>query len=164
MCGNNYLNDNQQYLVLEHISLAYKVANRYMANRKYEDIVQACLLGLCEAALTWAGNIPFETYAITYIRRNARKELALRPEVPLLSEPVADEVIPIITDIKETLAKIIEAKLTNNEKMVIKLRYPLDASRAYSDAQIAIMLEKSATWVSKQRKNAIGQLKIKLGG
>jgi len=67
-----------------------------------------------------------------------------------------------IPHVRETLLRLVY-ELPENERHTVLLKYPLDAySREYTDVDIAMMLQCSATWVGDLRKNAFCRLKEQL--
>lgn len=167
------MNQRQNQLVLNNLGLAYDFAEAYRWHPKHTDIVQACLLGLCEAALRWdsKGKAKFSTYAYYWMRNCSGTELKqpepiAAPEAPdLLKSGDYEEFIAeifYIPGVRDLLLRLIR-KLPENERHAILLKYPLDPeSRTYTDVLIAKMLDCSETWVGKLRKKAFDRLREEL--
>ena len=165
MCGNNTLNDKQQEVVLNNLDLAYYIAHKYNRSERLEDIKQAAILGLCEAVLhSSKTDKEFTHYAIVCMRRNIRLVLKLDKELIDSAPLVTLSVQPIVNDLKNLLTKVIN-ELPKSQQDVIKLRFPLELNmKTYDDWQIAGILEKSYSWVCKQRVTALTTLRKKLSG
>lgn len=167
------MNQKQNQLVLNNMGLAYNFAEAYRWHPRHADIIQSCLLGLCEAALRWdsKGKAKFSTYAYYWMRNCSGTELKQ-------SEPIIDpETYDLLKsgDYEEFIARILYipsvtdlllqliCKLPENERHAILLKYPLDLkSRTYTDVFIAKMLGCSETWVGELRKKAFGRLREEL--
>lgn len=167
------MNQNQNQLVLNNLGLAYDFAGAYKWHPRHSDIVQSCLLGLCEAALRWdsEGRAKFSTYAYHWMRNCASTELK-NPE-PIVDSEVYDllksgDYEEFITralytpSVRDLLLQLIH-ELPENERHTVLLKYPLDfQSRTYTDVAIASMLDCSETWVGVLRKRAFRKLREKL--
>lgn len=163
------LNKQQNQLVLGNMGLAYGFARAYKWHPRYEDILQACLLGLCEAALRWEPSRgAFSTCAHYWMRNCTGTELK-DPELVL-----ATDIFELrgSSDQEEFLASMLHTSYTRrvllrlvhelpeNERHVVLLKYPLDPySKTYNDVDIATMLDCSPTWVGNLRRRAFCKLR-----
>jgi len=147
------------------MGLAYNYAKGYNWHPKYEDIKQACLLGLCEAALRWNSERgAFSTYAYYWMRCCIDPELRVGPVVQAIAakdEGFEDRLVGMLhsSHMVGVLRRLIK-ELPKKQQHVILLKYPLDVhSRTYTDAEIARMLSCSTTWVQVLRGRALAKLR-----
>lgn len=167
------MNQQQNQLVLNNLGLAYDFAGAYQWHPRHKDIIQSCILGLCEAALRWdeEGKATFATYAYYWMRNCTGVELKdtspiVDPAVSelLRSDDYEELLVSVLyqPSVREVLLRIVY-ELPENERHAVLLKYPLDAhSRTYTDVEIAGMLECSAPWVGVLRKRAFDRLREKL--
>jgi len=150
------------------MALANKFAGRYYRHFLYRDIHQACCLGLCEAAEGWdpEKGSSFSSWAYNWMHSEVNQELdGNGREVPATEGTLDSEAeAPAIesTALLELMHKLV-SELPEDQRHVVLLKYPLDQrSRSYSDEQIALMLDISATWVRMLRKRAFASLREKI--
>lgn len=167
------LNQQQSQLVLTNLGLAYDFAATYKWHPKHIDIIQACILGLCEAALRWDkdGKAAFSTYAYYWMQNCSGIELKDTESITDttthgLFRPGDYEEFLVnalyLPNVRKVLLQIL-CELSENERHAVLLKYPLDThSRIYTDVDIATMLDCSESWVGVLRKKALCKLKHKL--
>lgn len=171
------MNEQQSQLVLNNVGLAYNFAKPYRFHPRYTDIVQSCLLGLCEAALRWNPKLKhtatFSTYAYFWMKHCTNKQLDQESMpasvmIEMYEVPETDKQEELLVNtfymsrLRELLYRFLY-ELPENERHAILLRFPLDShSRTYTDVDIAMMLGCSPSLVGNLRRKAFSKLKEKL--
>ena len=113
--------------------------------------------------LTSAGNLPISVflalgaatagYSCWKAKPEERKDVLVRS-----STIVASSIVGVVASQKYS-DKIIKQKLTKREYFVIKYRYGLNHSPAYTQREVADMLKISRSYISRIEKKALHILK-----
>lgn len=150
--------------VSPYISFASKLAREFRRAHfhpalSYEELQSAAFLGLCEAACRFdsARGLSFETFAYLRIRgamfdylRFVTEERVEAGQAPHAEPPEAECMI------RKMLHSLL---LTDDEKLLLRLRYVLD----YSFAEIAKLFGgRSKSWAHSLHDEVLGKLRLHL--
>jgi len=172
-------------LTAHNIRLVFHVVASKFNNTPFEDdeLISAGLVGLVNAIYSFGvhKNVYFSTYAYTCIRNSILNFIRDNQQIPIpiLDAPINEEEGDIITfkDLlvdsnysieenfidKESYQDIIHCidELEDINKLIVSLYFGINGS-AYSQSEIAKMLNYEVTWISRNLKDSLKKIKNKL--
>lgn len=179
----------REALILHNLRLVSHIVRKYYSTAKnQDDLVSIGTLGLIKAIDSFhrGSGAKFATYAAKCIQNEIlmhfRSQKKLSAEVSLNDAIDVDrdgnpltymDVIRSEEDMEEEVARklssaralrYVKSLLTERERQIIVLRYGLGAGPAKTQAEVAVMLGISRSYVSRLEKGALTKLREAMGG
>lgn len=176
-------------LLIEHnMRLVAHIVKKYSSTAEADDLISAGSIGLIKAINSYSleKGASLSTYAarcieneILMLLRSNKKHIAVDSLDDSLGSDSDDSDISLIDTIPEkdeddvfnkvnnsvlmeNIDKVMRKKLTNREYFVIKYRYGLNGSPAYTQREVADMLDISRSYISRIEKKALQILRAYL--
>ena len=182
---NNGDNEAKIRLIEHNMRLVAHIVKKYSSTSEADDLISAGSIGLIKALNSYNldKGASLSTYAsrcieneILMLLRANKKHIAVDSLDESLGNEGEDTDISLIDTLPEkdendvflkvnnnvlmeTIDKIIKQKLTKREYFVIKYRYGLNHSPAYTQREVADMLKISRSYISRIEKKALHILK-----
>ena len=175
-------------LIEHNMRLVAHIVKKYSSTAEADDLISAGSIGLIKALNSY--NIEKGAGLSTYAARCIENEILmlLRANKKHISVDSLDETLGSDSDdndvslmdtipekdeddlfanvnnsmLMETIDKIMRQKLTEREYFVVKYRYGLNHSPAYTQREVAEMLDISRSYISRIEKKALGILRAYL--
>ena len=180
---------NAKIRLIEHnMRLIAHIVKKYSSTSEADDLISAGSIGLIKALNSYnlEKGASLSTYAarcieneILMLLRANKKHIAVDSLDDTLGSDTDDNDISLMdtipekdeddvffkvnnTMLMETIDKIMKQKLTEREYFVVKYRYGLNNSPAYTQREVADMLDISRSYISRIEKKALSILKSEL--
>lgn len=174
--------DARNRLIEHNLRLVAYIARRYDTVNSPEDIISIGTIGLIKAVNTFRAdkNIKLATYAskcieneiLMYLRKTGRQRSEISLDEPLSTDRDGNELVlgdiissddgPVSANIEkqselEMLSKAIE-KLSDNERLIISLRFGMNGNRRRTQKEVAGILNISQSYISRLEKKIVRTL------
>ena len=175
-------------LIEHNMRLVAHIVKKYSSTAEADDLISAGSIGLIKALNSYSleKGASLSTYAarcieneILMLLRSNKKHIAVDSLDDALGSDTDDSDISLIDTLPEkdeddvfnkvnnsvlmeNIDKIMRKKLTKREYFVIKYRYGLNNSPAYTQREVADMLDISRSYISRIEKKALGILRAYL--
>ncbi len=170
-------------LIEHNLRLVVYIAKRYDTINSQEDMVSIGTIGLIKAVNTFDAEkkIKLATYAskcieneiLMYLRKTGRQRSEISLDEPLSTDHDGNELVlgdiissddaPVSSNLEkeselEILKKAME-KLTDNEKLIISLRFGMDGKKRKTQKEVAEILDISQSYISRLEKKIVKTLR-----
>ena len=175
-------------LIEHNMRLVAHIVKKYSSTAEADDLISAGSIGLIKALNSYSleKGASLSTYAarcieneILMLLRSNKKHIAVDSLDDALCSDTDDSDISLIDTLPEkdeddvfnkvnnsvlmeNIDKIMRKKLTKREYFVVKYRYGLNNSPAYTQREVADMLDISRSYISRIEKKALGILRAYL--
>ena len=175
-------------LIEHNMRLVAHIVKKYSSTAEADDLISAGSIGLIKALNSYnlEKGASLSTYAarcieneILMLLRSNKKHIAVDSLDDALGSDTDDSDISLIDTLPEkdeddvfnkvnnsvlmeNIDKIMRKKLTKREYFVVKYRYGLNNSPAYTQREVADMLDISRSYISRIEKKALGILRAYL--
>ena len=175
-------------LIEHNMRLVAHIVKKYSSTAEADDLISAGSIGLIKALNSYSleKGASLSTYAarcieneILMLLRSNKKHIAVDSLDDALGSDTDDSDISLIDTLPEkdeddvfnkvnnsvlmeNIDKIMRKKLTKREYFVVKYRYGLNNSPAYTQREVADMLDISRSYISRIEKKALGILRAYL--
>ena len=185
---NNGDNEAKIRLIEHNMRLVAHIVKKYSSTAEADDLISAGSIGLIKGLNSY--NLEKGASLSTYTARCIENEILmlLRANKKHISVDSLDDTLGSDTDdndvslmdtipekdeddvffkvnnsmLMETIDKIMQQKLTEREYFVVKYRYGLNNSPAYTQREVADMLDISRSYISRIEKKALSILRAYL--
>ena len=174
-------NDAKIRLIEHNMRLVAHIVKKYSSSAEADDLISAGSIGLIKALNSYSleKGASLSTYAarcveneILMLLRANKKHIAVDSLDETLASDSDDNDISLMDTIPqkdeddvfykvhsgmlmETIDKIMQSKLNSREYFVVKYRYGLNGSPAYTQREVADMLDISRSYISRIEKKAL---------
>ena len=181
-------NEAKTRLIEHNMRLIAHIVKKYSSTSEADDLISAGAIGLIKAINSYnlEKGASLSTYAarcieneILMLLRSNKKHIAVDSLDDTLGSDTDDNDISLIdtipqkdeddvffkvnnTVLMESIDKLMKQKLTEREYFVVKYRYGLNNSPAYTQREVADMLDISRSYISRIEKKALSILKSEL--
>lgn len=178
---NNGDNEAKIRLIEHNMRLVAHIVKKYSNTCEADDLISAGSIGLIKALNSYnlEKGASLSTYSarcieneILMLLRSSKKHIAVDSLDECLSNDSDDSDISLMdtipqndeddvffkvnnTILMETIDKIMKEKLSKREYFVVKYRYGLNGSPAYTQREVANMLDISRSYISRIEKKAL---------
>ncbi len=179
-CGDK---DAKNALIEHNLRLVVYIARRYDASNAQEDMVSIGTIGLIKAVNTFDSEkkIKLATYAskcieneiLMYLRKTGRQRSEISLDEPLSTDRDGNELVlgdiissddgPVSANLEkeselEMLNNAIQ-KLTDDEKLIISLRFGINGKKRKTQKEVAEILDISQSYISRLEKKIVKTLR-----
>jgi RNA polymerase sporulation-specific sigma factor len=185
---NNGDNEAKIRLIEHNMRLVAHIVKKYSSTSEADDLISAGSIGLIKALNSYnlEKGASLSTYAsrcieneILMLLRSNKKHIVVDSLDDALGSDTDDNDISLMDTIPEkdeddvffkvnnsmlmeTIDKIMKQKLSKREYFVVKYRYGLNGSPAYTQREVADMLDISRSYISRIEKKALSILRTYL--